>query len=147
MTHRSVPAEPRRGSLSARLATRPVVLVIEDQPDIAAFLGAFFRASGLELVHVNPLSSDDVMVAIREHQPSCVLLDLGLAGMSGLDVLDRLAPAEGGPPVFVVTGDVRETTRLAAEAGGAARFVAKPFSVRELFDDVDAVVGQSAGRA
>ena len=147
MPDRSVLAGPRRGSLAARLAPRPIVLVIEDEPDIAAFLGAFFRASGLDLVHVNPHTTGEVMAAMREHQPSCVLLDLGLAGMSGLEVLDELAPAEGGPPVFVVTGDVRETTRLAVQARGAIRFVAKPYSVRELFGDVDAVVRQSAGRA
>ena len=146
MAGRSVLAGPRRGSLSDRLAARPVVLVIEDEPDIAAFLGAFFRASGLDLVHVNPRTTDEVIVAVGEHQPSCVLLDLGLVGMSGLEVLDELAPAEGGPPVFVVTGDVRETTRRAVEARGALRFVPKPYSVRELFDEVDAVVRQ-VGRA
>jgi DNA-binding response OmpR family regulator len=117
------------------------VLVVEDEPDIAALLGAFFRASGLGLIHINPDSADDVLDAIDEHHPSCVLLDVMLGGLSGLDVLAaiRHRAGMGDLPVLVVSADARPGTRREAESLGITEFIAKPFSVSALFDQVAAI--------
>ena len=55
--------EPRPGSLSGRLHASTTVLVVEDEQDIAGFLGAYFRASGLALVHVDPATPADAVTA------------------------------------------------------------------------------------
>ena len=119
------------------------MLVVEDQADIAAFLGAFFRASGLELSHINPRSTAEVLETVATESPACVLLDLGLAGFSGLDVLRELrasGPGVGDTPVIVLTADAREVTQKAAWAAGATDYMTKPFLVRDLFDRVEAFV-------
>jgi CheY-like chemotaxis protein len=122
------------------------VLAVEDEPDIAELLGAFFRASGLGLVHVNPRGVDAVMDAIVEHQPKCVLLDLNLAGFSGLDVLEAIRhnPVHADLPVLVVTADSRPSTLQRTMQLGATAFVAKPFSVSELFAQVLALADADA---
>jgi DNA-binding response OmpR family regulator len=132
---------PRPGSLADRLSAPSVVLVVEDEPDIAALLGAFFRASGLGLVHINPSSVEEVTGAIGEHQPICVLLDVMLGSLSGLDVLAavRTSAVTRDLPVIVVSADGRPGTRQRAEELGATSFVPKPFSVSALFDQVTAL--------
>lgn len=138
---------PRPGSLSARLATRTTVIVVEDEADIAGFLGAYFRASGLEMVHVNPRGPEEVVDAVRAHEAACVLLDLNLVGFSGLDVLDRFRhdPLLSDIPVVVVSARTEAAGKC--QDLGARAFVAKPFNVSDLFDQVAAMVSADASSA
>jgi CheY-like chemotaxis protein len=133
---------PKPGSLAARLDTTTDVMVVEDEPDIANFLAAFFRASGMGMVHVNPRSVDEVVDAAIEHGVSCLLLDIGLNGLSGLEVLaairrhDRLARL----PVIVVSAYNDAATIGRARELGVTGYFPKPFAVAELFDQVVAVM-------
>jgi len=123
------------------------VLVVEDEPDIATFLGAFFRASGLEVVHIDPMTPGEVIVAVREHRPACLLLDLRLQGFTGVDVLVQLRaePSIGALPVVVFSGDGRPERRAEADAFDVAAFVTKPFSVKELYSLVSDLVSSGSG--
>lgn len=140
---------PRPGSLADRLSSTTTVLSVEDEPDIAGLLAAFFKASGQGLVHVDPRSVDDVLTALETHTPTCVLLDLNLAGLSGLDVLEaiRADARYRDLPVVVVTADSRPVTRTRADQLGATAFVPKPFNVVELFDQVAALSGSAPAPA
>jgi CheY-like chemotaxis protein len=141
-------SSPRPGSLTSRLhRTTATVLVVEDEPDIATFLGAFFRASGLEVVHIDPMTPGEVIVAVREHRPACLLLDLRLQGFTGLDVLVQLRaePSIGALPVVVFSGDGRAERRAEADAFDVAAFVTKPFSVKELYALVSDLVTAGPG--
>jgi CheY-like chemotaxis protein len=133
---------PRPGSLADRLDTTTTVVVVEDEPDIAAFLGAFFRASGMGLVHLNPPDPAAAVAAIAAEAPACVLLDINLAGFSGLAVLEgiRADARLRELPVVVVSADRSPQTAERATQLGIASFVAKPFSVGDLFDLVAELV-------
>ena len=124
----------RPGSLTARFAATKRVLAIEDDPDIADFLRAYFRASGYDFVHEDPSDAADGLAAIEDHKPDCVLLDIGLRGFSGLEIYRaaRARPNLALTPVVVVTADgtVREHTD--ATAAGIDGFVTKPFNVNTL---------------
>jgi diguanylate cyclase (GGDEF)-like protein len=111
------------------------VLVVEDEADIAEFLGAYFRASGTGLEHVDPSSIDEVERAITTHRPVCILLDLHLRGLSGLDVYRaiRANPDHALLPVIIVTADSRTSVKEEALSGGVDAFVTKPFNVKNLF--------------
>src|SRR3546814_17434254 len=78
-----MPEDHRLGSVARRLAATERVLVVEDEHDIADFLRAYFRASGYDLVHIDPDTPLQVLDALDEHKPDCVLLDLNLRGFSG----------------------------------------------------------------
>lgn len=121
------------------------MLVVEDEQDIAGFLGAYFRASGLALVHVDPDQPADVVDAVRTHEPACILLDLRLRGFSGLDVYRALRDDPSAPrcPVIMVTADSREDSRSAALSGGIDAYVTKPFHVNDLFQLVTERIARS----
>jgi CheY-like chemotaxis protein len=134
---------PRPGSLASRLGQMDAaVLVVEDEPDIATFLGAFFRASGLQVVHLDPEMPGEVVAAAVERPPACILLDLRLRGFSGLDVLAQLRADQRlrDTPVVVFSGDGSPERRAEADAFGVAAFVTKPFSVKDLYQLVSELV-------
>lgn len=133
---------PRPGSLASRLGRTSTVLVVEDEPDIATFLGAFFRASGTEIRHVNPTTVSEVTELAAGIEAACLLLDLSLDGLSGFEILEafRDDPRLSATPVVIVTADSRPATRERAVGLGAAAFVPKPFNVKDLFATVRALV-------
>ena len=140
---------PRPGSLASRLAGAPTrtVLVVEDEPDIAGFLGAFFRASGTEVVHVDPTTTAEVVEEAVRLDAACALVDLNLTGITGFDVIEALQADErvAGIPVIIVTADSRPATQQRAAALGAVGFVPKPFNIKDLFTTVEAILDGRAG--
>jgi len=109
------------------------VLVVEDERDIATFLRAYFRASGTDVVHVDPTTPQEVADAVAVHNPTCVLLDLNLRGFSGLDAYREIRARGTETPVIVVTADPNPKTHRTALNEGVAAIVQKPFSARELY--------------
>ncbi|GAC1386543.1 MAG: hypothetical protein NVSMB4_13690 [Acidimicrobiales bacterium] len=135
---------PRPGSLASRLEETPArtVLVVEDEPDIAGFLGAFFRASGTNVVHVDPLTASEVVERAVELDAACALIDLNLSGITGFDVMEAQRADERvtSLPVIIVTADARPATQQRAAALGAVGFVPKPFNVKDLLSTVEALL-------
>jgi len=121
------------GGLISRLEPTEIVLVVEDERDIATFLRAYFRASGTDVEHLDPTSPDEVADAVEAHQPVCVLLDLNLRGFNGLDAYRAIRNRGMRAPVIVVTADPNPTTHKTALREGVAAIVQKPFSARELY--------------
>jgi CheY-like chemotaxis protein len=107
-------------------------MVVEDERDIATFLRAYFRASGKEVIHLDPISPEEVASAVAIHRPTCVLLDLKLRGFNGLEAFRRIRDAGEPMPVIVVTADANPATEEAALDAGVVAVVRKPFSVDEL---------------
>jgi CheY-like chemotaxis protein len=140
-----MPDDPPLGSVARRLAATEHVLVVEDERDIADFLRAYFRAAGYAFTHVDPDTPLNVLEALDEHQPDCVLLDLNLRGFSGVGAYrllrsdDRYAML----PVIVVSArpDARE---LLSGIGGVDGFVTKPFNVNTLADLVAERIASAA---
>src|SRR5437588_3963485 len=119
------PRSRRTGTLSSRLDPDETILVVEDEADIANFLRAYFRASGQDVVHVDPTSATHVAAAVAEHHPSCVLLDLNLRGFHGLEAYREIRKDDANAfvPVIVVTADQSRESRREALDGGVDAFV------------------------
>lgn len=125
----------RRGSVARRLAATQRVLVVEDEHDIADFLRAYFRASGYDLVHIDPETPLEVLDALDEHHPDCVLLDLNLRGFSGVEAYRLLRTEDRYALLPVIVVSARPDARELLEAtGGVDAFVTKPFNVNTLAD-------------
>ncbi len=110
-------------------ASRPRILVVDDEPQIHRFLSPALDAAGYEPVRV-----DDGASALREiarKAPDAVVLDLGLPDMDGKDVLIRARLFYDGP-IIVLSARDRETEKIDALDQGADDYVEKPFSVGEL---------------
>ncbi|MEO7556855.1 MAG: response regulator [Acidimicrobiales bacterium] len=124
----------RPGSLANRLAAATRIVAFEDDGDIAAFLRAYFRASGYDVIHVDPKGPAEVTAAVVEHRPDCVLLDYNLRGFSGHDAYELIRTDErfAFTPVIVVSADVTAGRQAAGLESGIDGFVSKPFNVNSL---------------
>lgn len=123
------------GPVARRLAATQRVLCVEDEPDIAAFLRAYFRASGYDLVHLDPTDPDEVLAALAEHTPDCVLLDIRLRGFSGVEAYRRMRSDErwAFTPVIMVSAHAASDPSFRKPTGLDA-FVSKPFNTNVLAD-------------
>lgn len=112
------------------------VLIVEDEPRLAALLVDYLRAEGHHPRHI--ADGAEALVAIRETPPDLVLLDIMLPGLDGLSVCRELRRFSA-VPVIMLTALAEEADRLAGLDGGADDYIAKaPFSPREIMARVRA---------
>jgi two-component system, OmpR family, KDP operon response regulator KdpE len=107
----------------------PVVVLIEDAPEIRRFLRATLAAHGYRLVEAE--TGGEGLQAAETRQPELVILDLGLPDMEGLEIIRRLREWTA-VPILVLSARGQEADKIAALDAGADDYVAKPFGVGEL---------------
>lgn len=116
-------------------AAPPCILVVEDEPKLAALLADYLRAAGMEPVTVH--DGAGALPAFTQHQPALVLLDLNLPGLDGVSVC-RALRATSTVPVIMMTARVDEVDRLLGLDAGADDYICKPYSPREVVARVKA---------
>jgi DNA-binding response OmpR family regulator len=122
----------------------PLVLVVDDEPAIAALVRGYLERDGLRaLVAADGLAA---LAAVAAHRPAVVLLDVGLPGLDGTAVCRRLREAGDWTPVLFVTARDDEVDRVLGLELGADDYVTKPFSPRELVARVRAVLRRAGDR-
>jgi two-component system response regulator BaeR len=118
-----------------------LILIVEDEPKIAALHEDFLRAQGGFLT-VTVDRGDEVLTEFEARQPDLVLLDLMLPGLDGLEVC-KLLRSRSEVPIIMVTARVEEIDRLLGLELGADDYICKPFSPREVVARVKAVLRRS----
>jgi two-component system KDP operon response regulator KdpE len=111
------------------MTTAARILVVDDEPQLLRALGTNLKARGYQ-VDLAPTGEAALVLAARKH-PDLVILDLGLPGIDGVEVIHGL---RGWTSVPIVVLSVRETERSKVEAldAGADDYVTKPFGMDEL---------------
>jgi two-component system alkaline phosphatase synthesis response regulator PhoP len=116
------------------------VLVVEDDPDIAALLAHSLRKAGFtaETHHTGA----DVLARVRRTPPDLLLLDVMLPGLDGREVCRALRgdPQTAGIPIIMVTARAEEGDRIAGLELGADDYITKPFSPNEVVARVRALL-------
>jgi FixJ family two-component response regulator len=115
-------------------AEKPIVFVIDDDVSMRRSLANLFESVGLK-VEVFGLALEMLQSKLPD-VASCLVLDIRLPGLSGLDFQNELAKANINIPIIFMTGhgDIPMTVR--AMTGGAVDFLTKPFRDQELLDAV-----------
>jgi two-component system, OmpR family, KDP operon response regulator KdpE len=108
---------------------RPVVLVIEDEPQMRRFIRATLTSHGYRLLEAGT-AAEAIMLA-STHNPEILLLDLGLPDGDGIE-LTRKIREWGHMPIIVLSARGREDDKVAALDAGADDYLTKPFGVNEL---------------
>jgi EAL domain-containing protein (putative c-di-GMP-specific phosphodiesterase class I)/DNA-binding response OmpR family regulator len=110
----------------------PAVLVVEDDPDLLNLLGIALRRSGMRVVQTS--SGEAALEALKVEQIGCVVSDLGLKDMNGIDLVRALrARAETSTlPFLLMTGSGDSDSVIEALNAGADDFLAKPVRLDEL---------------
>jgi DNA-binding response OmpR family regulator len=119
------------------------VLVVEDDPMIGKALAQALRDSGIAVDWVR--NGDDAEVALKQHGYATVLLDLGLPGMGGTELLRRLRAQSDMTPVLIVTARDDLDARVEGLDLGADDYIVKPFEMRELLARIRAVARRQHG--
>jgi CheY-like chemotaxis protein len=118
----------------------PLVLVVEDDPNVRGLLSTLLGAEGYQVA----IASDGVagLVKAAAQRPALILLDLMMPDLGGARVLEELSadPALADVPVIVVTGKLDAVPGLREVLGETSVF-AKPFSVADLLARVAEVTG------
>ncbi|GHS83972.1 DNA-binding response regulator [Pseudomonas sp. PAGU 2196] len=121
------------------------ILLVEDDTMIAQALQAALEAAGYAVDWVdNGLTAE---AALRTQAYDQVLLDLGLPGQDGLQVLQHLRAADNPVPLLIITARPGLDDRLRGLDGGADDFLQKPFEMAELLARMRAVMRRKGGRA
>jgi len=124
-------------SVADTLNTVALVLVVEDEPEIAEILEGYLRRDGFRTERVS--DGRQALNLLRAAQPELVLLDIQLPEMDGLEVLRRIR-SNGNIPVILVTARTEDLDKLLGLELGADDYVTKPFSPREVVARVKAVL-------
>ena len=113
----------------------PLVYVVDDDASSREGVAALIRSAGLTPKTFK--SAEEFLTAPRPETPSCLVLDVSLPGVSGLDLQQELAKSNLQIPIVFLTGygDIPMTVR--ALKAGAANFLTKPFSEDDLLGAVN----------
>jgi two-component system KDP operon response regulator KdpE len=122
-------------------ATTATVLVVDDEPQIRRALRTNLAVRGYQVVEAG--DGQAALAAVADHRPDVVLLDLGLPGLDGIEVLHGLR-GWTDVPVIVLTVRDRETDKVEALDAGADDYVTKPFGMNELLARLRAQLRRSA---
>ena len=112
------------------------VLIAEDEPHIVESLSFVLRREGFDVSAV--LDGESVIEHLRSERPGVVILDVMLPQLNGFEVLKRIKsdPSLAGIPVVILTAKGQAQDRRMAEEIGVDGFMTKPFSNREIVEEV-----------
>jgi len=120
--------------------TRPLILVVEDEPALSTLLRYNLEKEGFAVAEAH--DGEEALLQLSERTPDAVLLDWMLPQVSGLEICRRIrrTPQWRGLPVIILTAKGEEADRVRGLEGGADDYVVKPFGVTELLARLKAVM-------
>ena len=112
----------------------PLIYVVDDDESVREAVGGLIRSAGLAVRTFS--SAQEFLAFSRPDVPSCLVLDVQLPGLSGLDLQEELAKADVQIPIIFLTGhgDIPMTVR--AMKAGALEFLTKPFDDEDLLQAI-----------
>ncbi len=125
----------------ARTHQAPLVLIAEDEGEIADILGAYLARSGLRSARA--ADGEAALASHRQLRPDLVLLDVQMPKLDGWQVLSELR-RRGNTPVIMLTALDQDVDKLTGLRVGADDYVAKPFNPAEIVARIQAVLRRSA---
>lgn len=119
----------------------PTVFIIDDDEAVRRFLSGLIASVGL---HVETYASaQEFLDADEPSQPGCLLLDIRMPGMSGLELQKELASRNIRIPIIILTGHGNVQVAVHAMKAGAVDFIEKPFNNELLLDRIQMAVAES----
>lgn len=124
------------------MPTSRLVHIVDDEASVRDALTLLLQTSGIEVrVHG---SSEEFLANVSLDSPVCILLDLRLPGLSGLDLVRQLQRLPAQPVVVMISGHGDVAMAVAAMRAGAFHFIEKPFDPAELLLTVEEALQKAA---
>jgi FixJ family two-component response regulator len=119
----------------------PVIAIVDDDHALRNSLDDLIRSIGFRTL-VFP-SAEVFLSSNQAREAACLILDVRMPGMSGLDLQQQIVAAKWQIPIIFVTSHSDDDARLRALAAGAVAFLYKPFHEEELLNAIDAALKRS----
>ncbi len=116
------------------------ILIVDDEPKIRRIVSSYMADEGYDVAEAH---DGETALDLLDADPDLVILDVGLPGIDGIEVLRQLR-TRSDIPVILLTARAEETDRLIGLSVGADDYVTKPFSARELVLRVKAILRRAA---
>jgi FixJ family two-component response regulator len=116
----------------------PSVFIIDDDASVLRATQRVMRAAGLEAHAFN--SAREFLDAYDPHAPGCLVLDLAMPGLSGLELQQALVARGGAPAIVFMSGHANVPASVEAMKGGAVEFLVKPVDAADLIGAVQAAM-------
>src|ERR671915_1023792 len=116
----------------------PLVYVVDDDESVREAVGSLVRLEGLA-VQTFP-SAQEFLAVPRPDVPGCLVLDVRLPGLSGLDLQQQIAQGDRDMPIIFITGHGDIPMTVQAMKAGAVEFLTKPFRDQELLDAIQQAI-------
>ena len=111
-------------------ATNHLISIVDDDPSMSRMLCRAIKAAGLNVYAYG--SAEEFLDSEAPRASDCLILDVNLPGMSGLELQQRLNASRLEVPIIFMSAQADEATQLRALKAGAAGFLRKPFSIESL---------------
>lgn len=122
--------------------SRPLVAVVDDEESIRKSLRRLLMAADLDAAVY--ASGQEFLDSLRVRPPDCLVLDLQMPGLTGLEVQRALAAARVRFPTIIITAHDEPETRARCLAAGIAAYLCKPLHDEMLLDAIADVMGRIA---
>lgn len=121
--------------------TSPTVFVVDDDISVRESLDFLIRDEGWQVETFT--SAEEFINRPREFVPSCIVLDISMPGLNGLDLQKRLAVDRPNMPIIFLTGNADIPMTVQAMKAGAVEFLTKPFSDNALLSSISKAIARS----
>ena len=126
------------------MTTESTIFIVDDDREVRQALALLFESVGLAAETF--ANADDYLAQFDPERGGCLVLDVRMPGMSGLELQNRLASEPLHPPVIIITGHGDVPMAVRAVQAGAVDFLEKPFNDQALLDSVHRALEQDARR-
>ena len=110
------------------------VFVVDDDADLRESVGWLLESAGLRVKSYS--TAQEFLTHYKPEEPGCLLLDVRMPGLSGLDLQEELRRRGVPPPIIIMTGHARVPMAVRALKDGAIDFIQKPFSDQSLLERI-----------
>jgi FixJ family two-component response regulator len=117
------------------MANLPRISVVDDDDSVRESLGGLIRSVGFGVMVF--ASAEEFLTSDRLRDTDCLILDVRMPGMNGLELQRRLATNHFAIPIIFITAHGDEEARVRALNGGGVEYLLKPFSEEALLSAID----------
>jgi FixJ family two-component response regulator len=120
------------------MARAPLISIVDDDDSLRHSLGNLLRSVGLRVQEF--ASADAFLASPNMRETACLILDVRMPGMNGLDLQRHITAGNWRVPIVFITSHADDDARTRGLAAGAVGFLSKPFREQEILDAINAAL-------